>query len=64
MDGTLLRWTLNGERWPNKLTDYALWSGKVAAMLQGMHADGFKIAALEIYLDQSVLLAKNLTIFF
>ena len=46
MDGTLLRWTLNGERWPNKLTDYALWSGKVAAMLQGMHADGFKIVVL------------------
>ena len=27
-------------------------------------ADSFKIAAREIYLDQSVLLAKNLTIFF
>jgi DNA 3'-phosphatase len=46
MDGTLLRWTLDGERWPNKLTDYALWSGRVAAMLQGMHADGYKIVVM------------------
>ena len=46
MDGTLLRWTLNGEGWPNKLTDYALWSGKVAAMLQGMHADGYKLVIM------------------
>jgi len=28
------------------------------------NGDGFKIAAREIFLDQSVLLAKNLTIFF
>jgi 3-phenylpropionate/cinnamic acid dioxygenase small subunit len=28
------------------------------------HGDSFKIAAREIFLDQSVLLAKNLTIFF
>ena len=45
MDGTLLRW-MNGVRGPSKLADYALWSGRVAALLQALHADGHKLVIM------------------
>jgi 3-phenylpropionate/cinnamic acid dioxygenase small subunit len=45
-------------------TETDFFVGKRHDRLRRDDATGFKIAAREIYLDQNVLLAKNLTIFF
>ena len=45
-------------------TETDFFVGKRHDILRRDAATGFKIAAREIFLDQNVLLAKNLTIFF